>query len=41
MLNKKSTKLTKEMNKALKAEQKDGTIKKLSLKYFGKDLMHE
>lgn len=41
MLNKKSTKLTKEMDKALKAEQKDGTIKKLSIKYFGKDLTHE
>lgn len=41
MLNKKSTKLNSDMAKAIKAEHDDGTIKKLSMKYFGKDITKE
>lgn len=36
--NKKSTKLAKEVTKATKELYKDGTMKKLSIKYFGEDI---
>jgi len=36
--NKKSTKLSKEVTKATKELYKDGTMKKLSVKYFGEDI---
>lgn len=38
LLNKKDPKLQARMNKAIKALQKDGTLKKLSEKYFGTDI---
>ncbi|MDM8220125.1 MULTISPECIES: transporter substrate-binding domain-containing protein [Limosilactobacillus] len=38
MFNKKSTALQKQYNKALEKLQKDGTVKKLSQKYFGADI---
>ncbi|WP_125587794.1 transporter substrate-binding domain-containing protein [Companilactobacillus jidongensis] len=36
--NKKSTKLRGDVNKAMKKLYKDGTMKKLSIKYFGEDI---
>ncbi|WP_129044627.1 transporter substrate-binding domain-containing protein [Companilactobacillus metriopterae] len=38
IMNKNSTELQKEMNKAMNKLQKDGTLKKLSIKYFGEDI---
>lgn len=38
IFNKKSTKLSKDVTKATKELQKDGTLKKLSIKYFGEDI---
>jgi len=38
MLNKKDKNLNKSVNKALKSLQKDGTLKKISQKYFGTDV---
>lgn len=38
MLNKKSSALTKKINQAIDELRKDGTLKKLSLKYFGSDI---
>nr|WP_125982724.1 transporter substrate-binding domain-containing protein [Loigolactobacillus iwatensis] len=38
MLNKKDKNLTKATNKALKTLRKNGTLKKLSVKYFGQDV---
>ncbi|MDO4902685.1 MAG: extracellular solute-binding protein [Limosilactobacillus sp.] len=38
LFNKKDTKIQAEYNKALKQVQKDGTVKKLSQKYFGTDM---
>ncbi|GAA6112982.1 MAG: transporter substrate-binding domain-containing protein [Apilactobacillus sp.] len=38
MLNKKSSALTKKINQALDELRKDGTMKKLSMKYFGSDI---
>ncbi|WP_125710588.1 transporter substrate-binding domain-containing protein [Lacticaseibacillus porcinae] len=38
LLNKKSTKLQKRVNKALKVLRQNGTLKQLSMKYFGADI---
>lgn len=38
MFNKKSPQTRKQFNKAIQALRKDGTLKKLSVKYFGKDI---
>ena len=41
MLDKKDKKLAAQITKAEKSLQKDGTMKKLSVKYFGSDLTTE
>ncbi|KRK58456.1 amino acid ABC transporter substrate-binding component [Fructilactobacillus fructivorans] len=38
MMNKKSAKLNKQMDKALNELRKDGTLKRLSMKYFGENI---
>ncbi|USS85463.1 transporter substrate-binding domain-containing protein [Fructilactobacillus myrtifloralis] len=38
MMNKKNAKLQAKMDKAIKSERKDGTLKRLSMKYFGTDI---
>ncbi|EKK20252.1 transporter substrate-binding domain-containing protein [Fructilactobacillus florum] len=41
MMNKKSSELNQKMNKALAAERRDGTLKQLSIKYFGTDITNK
>ncbi|GAO99265.1 transporter substrate-binding domain-containing protein [Fructobacillus ficulneus] len=41
LMNKKDEQLQKDVNKAIKELKKDGTLTKLSKKYFGVDLSHE
>ncbi|ANZ58068.1 amino acid ABC transporter substrate-binding protein [Fructilactobacillus lindneri] len=41
MMNKNSSALNKKMNKALDEERRDGTIKRLSIKYFGTDITNK
>ncbi|USS90849.1 transporter substrate-binding domain-containing protein [Fructilactobacillus carniphilus] len=38
MMNKKNAKLQAKMDKAIQSERKDGTLKRLSLKYFGTNI---
>lgn len=41
MMNKNSKELNQKMNKALDEERRDGTMKRLSIKYFGTDITNK